>query len=74
MENTDKLVDYILGNTKKQNSKQYDYREQIINDCISELKKKNEAYCFKKSQVEAIQAIIPCDVSYDGIYTLTPVA
>jgi len=71
MTNTDKLVDYILGNTKKQNSKQYDYREQIINDCISELKKKHEAYCFKESQVMAIQAIISCNVSYNGIYTLS---
>jgi len=71
--NIEELVDSILDTDKSEQTenKGYNYFEQIVKDCITELKHKKETYCFKRSQVEQIQSVVNCKVTYDGIYTLT---
>jgi len=65
------ILDTDTDNSKQTETKQYNYFEQIVKDCITELKHRKETYCFKRSQVEQIQSVINCTVVYDGIYTLT---
>ena len=71
--NIEELVDSILDTDKSEQTenKGYNYFEQIVKDCITELKHKKETYCFKRSQDEQIQSVVNCKVTYDGIYTLT---
>lgn len=60
------LKDARSKRKEREQKEEYDYFNQMVNDCVAELRAGHVAYCFKRAHVAAIQQQIPCDVTYDG--------
>lgn len=55
---------------RKPNDKQtrkYDYQSKLVKDCVSELRKGREAFCYTDEQLEAIATEMPLEVKYEWL-------